>query len=164
MNHNLSQINKDVYKICGLKISNFTLELESKEYHACQFELSGRNVVCRCAKITPKKVGQFVTFWKRSGQGPIEPFHESDAIDFFLVNVRSENNFGQFVFPKSMLIEKGILSSDNKEGKRAFRVYPSWDITKSTQAAKTQNWQLDFFYELIPPVDLKKVIALYQGR
>lgn len=160
MDFNLNQIKTEIYDKCALEISNFKLEPESKEYDACRFELNGLHIICRNAKITPKKVGQFVTFWKRNEIGPIEPFEEADPVDFFAVNVRSENEFGQFLFPRSVLIKKGILSTKSKEGKRAFRVYPSWDIANSKQAERTQKWQLEYFYLIDDSTDLKKVKGL----
>ncbi|SKB39844.1 hypothetical protein SAMN05660776_0963 [Salegentibacter holothuriorum] len=164
MDLHLKQIKKEIYDKCALKISRFKIELESKEYDACQFELNGLNIVSRNAKVTPKKAGQFVTFWKRIGDEPIEPFNQKDKIDFYVVNVRTEKEFGQFVFPKSMLIKKGIISTEKKEGKRAFRVYPKWDHVKSKQAERTQKWQLDYFYEINNTIDLKKVEQLYKEK
>ncbi len=161
MNDILKRIQAEIYDNCRLKIANFTIEAESKEYDACQFDLEGFRMVCRNAKITPKKVGQFVTFWKRNHHQPIKPFHEHDRFDFFVVNVHSENKLGQFVFPKSILIIKGIISTDQKEGKRAFRVYPTWDITNNKQAVRTQKWQLKYFYEINATTDLKNVLELY---
>jgi hypothetical protein len=162
MDKNLSQIKTEVYDKIKLEISEFKLELESKEYDACQFELNGRKIIHRNAKITPKKVGQFVTFWKRNGNGPIAPFNENDQIDFYTVNVRMDKKFGQFVFPKSILIKKGIMSTDKKEGKRAFRVYPSWDTVKNKQAERTQKWQLNYFFEIGEMTDLKNANDLYK--
>lgn len=164
MNNNLKQIKTQIYDQCALEVSSFQLELESTEYDACRFVLNGLKIVSRTAKITPKKVGQFVTFWKRNGNGPIAPFDETDHINFFVVNVNSENKFGQFVFPKSVLIKKGILSTERKEGKRAFRVYPKWDIAKNKQAERTQKWQLDYFYEINGITDLNKVVQLYKAE
>ena len=74
-----------------------------------------------------------------------------------------DNQLGQFVFPKSVLIAKGIISTTTKEGKRGFRVYPSWDVAKSKQAIKTQQWQLDYFWILNEDTDLGKVKALYSS-
>jgi hypothetical protein len=161
MDHTLTQIETKVYEPCALKISGIRLEKESKEYNASQFELNGLRIVNRDAKITPKKIGQFVTFWKRSKNGPIEPFHENDSFDFFTVNVQTSNQLGQFVFPKSVLIKKGIISTLQKEGKRAFRVYPVWDIPKSKQAERTQKWQLDYFYLIDDSIDFDRVRKLY---
>nr|WP_321358810.1 MepB family protein [uncultured Draconibacterium sp.] len=162
MNSNLNQIKTEIYDKCSLRISDFETELESEEYDACRFKLNGRNILSRSAKITPKKVGQFVTFWKRNGSGIIEPFDESDQIDLYIVNVRNENKLGQFIFPKSALIEKGVIGTEKKEGKRGFRVYPKWDITKNKQAEGTQKWQLDYFYEINNSTDLKRVTELYK--
>lgn len=150
-----------VYNNCSLKITNVILHDESKEYNACSFLLNDDKIIFRKAKITPKKVGQFVTFWKRSNFGPIEPFHVNDDFDFFVVNCTSVNNFGQFVFPKGILIEKGIVSSSNKEGKRAFRVYPIWETPTSKQAEKTQNWQKEHFISLTNNIDFNDVKKKY---
>lgn len=164
MDKNLKQIQNEIYDKCSLKVSGFKAEPESKEYDACRFELNGLSILCRNAKITPKKVGQFVTFWKRNGDGPIEPFNENDRVDFYAVNVRTENEFGQFVFPKSVLIKKGIISTKNKEGKRGFRVYPKWDVANNKQSERTQKWQLNYFYEITDSTDLQKVHDLYCGK
>lgn len=131
----------------NLKIRNSVVEPESTEYGACRFELNDLNILFRTAKITPTKTGQFVTLWKRISKGPIQPFDSSDSIDFFIISVRKENQYGLFIFPKSVLIHKEIVS-DIKEGKRAIRVYPPWDTTASKQAQKTQKWQLDYFFEI----------------
>lgn len=55
---------------------------------------------------------------------------------------------GIFIFPKSVLMQKGILSKNSKGGKRALRVYPSWDVAENKQAKKTQEWQLVYFFEI----------------
>lgn len=162
MNHNLKFIQNNIYNKGGLTLSDYKTEAESKEYDACQFKINGLNVISRSAKVTPKKTGQFVTFWKRNGNGPIEPFHETDPINFFLVNVRSDDKFGQFVFPKSVFIKKGVISTHQKEGKRAIRVYPSWDKANNKQSEKTQKWQLDYFYEMGEITDLERVKSLFE--
>ncbi|GAB3333045.1 MepB family protein [Marivirga atlantica] len=164
MDGNLHQIKTEIYDKCAFQLSDFITETESKEYNACRFKLNGLNILSRNAKITPTKKGQFVTFWKRNEHGPIQPFDENDRIDFYTVNVRTENEFGQFVFPRSVLLEKGILSTENKEGKRAFRVYPNWDTLHSKQAQRTQKWQLNYFYQINDSTDLKKVTKLYNEK
>lgn len=143
-----NSIPPEVYNPLNLAISNLQIDAESKEYDACRYQLNGFKIISRTAKRTPKKVGQFVTFWKRNAAGPIEPFEENDEFDFFVVNVHCEEKSGQFVFPKSILIQKGIISTDKKEGKRAFRVYPSWDVVESKQGTQSQKWQLEYFEEI----------------
>ena len=162
MDSNLIQIRSEIFDKCSLEISSLRTDAESKEYAACRFQLNGLHIISRNSKITPKKVGQFVTFWKRNENGVIEPFHENDPFDFYIVNTRTQSKFGQFVFPKSVLIKEGKTSTDNKEGKRGFRVYPNWDTVGNKQAEKTQKWQLNYFYEINKSTDLRKVLKLYQ--
>ncbi|KIA86153.1 MepB family protein [Flavobacterium sp. AED] len=152
-----------VFDPCDFELTNPIPEKESKEYGAYQFELNASKILFRVAKTTPTKVGQFVTVWKRIAKGPIQPFDLSDDIDLFIINTRSGDHFGQFVFPKSVLIQHGILTTDLKEGKRAIRVYPPWDTTTNKQAQKTQKWQLDYFLEipLDKNIDLNRAKSLY---
>ncbi len=89
-----------------------------------------------------------MTLWKRTAKGPIAPFNENDAFELIIINCETATHFGQFVFPKDILIAQGIFSTKSKEGKRAFRVYPSWGKPSSKQAQKTQKWQLNFFVEI----------------
>ena len=137
---------KMIYEPCGWKCNNIRKEAESAEYGACSFDMNNRHIIFRVGKITPTKVGQFVTFWKRIGKGPIMPFDMADDFDLFVVAVRDKDKFGQFVFPKDVLYAKGIISKDGKGGKRAMRVYPLWDIADNSQAKKTQAWQLNYFF------------------
>jgi hypothetical protein len=145
-----SELEKNIwttYEKSSLLISNFSVEPKSKDDAACRFSVNGLNIVCRKAKISPKKVGQFVTFWKRNAQGITEPLHDKNAFDFYVINVNSKERLGQFIIPKSVLIANGIVSTHKKEGKRGFRDYPSWDVATSKQAQKTQDWQLNYFVE-----------------
>lgn len=142
---------EQLYDSCGFECSLPEKEKESAEYGAYSFTINEKSIVFRVAKITPTKIGQFVTLWKRIGKGPIQPFDYTDAIDLIVITVRKENLVGQFVFPKEVLCEKGIISTTAKEGKRAIRVYPPWDEATSKQAQKTQKWQLDYFLDI--PID-----------
>jgi hypothetical protein len=140
-------IKKILSNNCNFEITQPVLEPESSEYGACTFVLNNLSIRYRTSKITPTKTGQFVTLWKRINQGPIQPFDSNDPIDLFIISARKDDHFGLFIFPKSVLITKEIVS-DKKEGKRAIRVYPPWDVTTSKQAQKTQKWQLDYFIEI----------------
>ena len=148
MNKTLKEIKNKIYQPCFFQITNYKKEEEGQEYDACQFELNGLKLISRTAKITPKKVGQFVTFWKRNNEKITAPYDETDEFQFYIINVKKGNQLGQFVFPKSVLIQKGIVTNKTKDGKRGFRVYPSWDNATSKQAIKTQKWQLNYFYEV----------------
>ncbi len=154
---------KIAYEPAGLFVENLLFERESKEYGAAEFEINHSRVKYRTGKITPTKTGQFVTFWKRPGNGPIMPYDLTDPFDLLVVSVRSDNRTGQFVFPKSVLAEKGIVSKDLKGGKRAMRIYPSWDQAENAQAKKSQLWQLRYFFEFSEDlkVDLAQVQSLF---
>ncbi|MCD0473809.1 MepB family protein [Flavobacterium sp. EDS] len=166
---NTNTIHKDLleakellYDTCNLECTQPIAEAESADYGAFTFNINKQAVIYRVAKITPTKVGQFVTLWKRSDKGPIAPFEITDAIDLFIVSTRNGSHFGQFIFPKSVLHQKGILSDDKKEGKRAIRVYPPWDSTTSKQAQKTQQWQLAYFVPISneKPIDFELIKKL----
>ncbi|PBI89690.1 MepB protein [Flavobacterium sp. ACN2] len=159
----LSLSKEIVYDKAELLITSVEKESESDEYSAYRFLLNNKNICYREAKITPTKTGQFVTLWKRNQTGTIEPFDYSDAIDFVIVNVRKDQNWGQFIFPKKTLLEKGIFSTQNKEGIRATRVYPPWDETTSKQAQKTQKWQLDYFFSFTDrdQIDLNEIRKIF---
>lgn len=164
LNKNLIEVKTKIYDNLSFNISKVNNELEGTEYDACQFELNGMKIISRSSKITPKKVGQFVTFWKRNRNGETEPYSENDQFDFYVINAKSGDRFGQFVFPKSELINKGFITFGKKDGKRGFRVYPIWDKTINKQAGKTQKWQLNYFYEIDKTTDLKRVRQLYNEK
>lgn len=155
----LYETNILVFNKLGLEIKSISLEKESSDYDACQLLLNDKKALFRTAKTTPTKIGQFVTLWKRTPKGPIAPFTMEDGFELVIINTKTENHFGQFVFPKTILIEKGIFSTDSKEGKRALRVYPPWDKTTSKQAQKTQQWQLEYFIAI--PFDPTSANTLY---
>jgi hypothetical protein len=163
MNKNLSQIKSLVYDFIDYEILDLEKEQESQEYDACRFRLNEKSIISRSGKITPKKVGQFVSFWERNRHGITQPIKYISPFDYYIVNVKKENELGQFVFPKSVLIKKGIVSSPLKEGKRGFRVYPIWDIANNKQAQKTQEWQLDYFYSIQKPLDFNRIKRLYDS-
>ncbi len=119
-------------------------EEESKEYNAYRVGLNNKTVLFRCAKITPTKLGQFVTVWKRPHK-EIAPIDEMDDIDFVVVCLVDGEKKGVFVFPKKALLAHNVFSKNGAGGKRAFRVYPSWVTVDAKDAIKTQKWQLQYF-------------------
>ena len=154
------------YAPCGYSVAQLQPEAESADYAACTLQLNDLRVQYRVAKITPTKVGQFVTLWKRVGCGPIQPFEMGDPVDAFVVSCRSGPHLGQFVFPKAALATQGVVASGDatgsRAGKRALRVYPPWDATTSRQAQRTQAWQLGYFVDMTEgqTMDLARLKAL----
>lgn len=101
--------------------------------------------------MTPTKPGFFVTLWKRTSYGATMPYEESDPYLYYFISVKNEDFQGVFIFPKQTLIEKGVLSTKEKEGKRGFRLYAPWSKTQNAQAEKTQSWQKDFYFDISNP-------------
>jgi len=141
-------INNLVFKLCNFKLTEVNIELESEEYFAHTFKLNQKNILFRTAKITPTKTGLFVTVWKRNNAGIIEPFNILDNIDFTIISARRNHHFGIFIFPKSVLSQHKILSSETQKGKLGTRVYPTWELANNNQALKTQAWQTTYFIDL----------------
>jgi hypothetical protein len=158
----LLPIKELVYDTCDFEFSNLVFDSESAEYQASTFKLNSFQVIHRLSKITPTKIGQFVTIWKRNDKGITVPFDYSDNFDFIIITSKSDKNLGQYVFPKAVLLEKGIISNNNTSGKRGIRVCPPWDIPTSKQAEKTQNWQIKYFYSINnDSFDIKLVKKLF---
>ncbi|WP_109699136.1 MepB family protein [Chitinophaga deserti] len=145
----IHQIERTVFAPCGLAITDIVKDAESEEYHGYDLQCNNNiRIKFRLAKLTPKKVGNFVALWKRSSAGVTEPFEHDDPFDYYLVAVQSENTYGLFFFPKYVLAKNGILTHEGKEGKRGFRLYPDWVKAPNRQAEKTQLWQSPFFIPL----------------
>jgi hypothetical protein len=151
-----------LYHPLGWACSTPQTEPESADYGAHALTVAGLRVRFRTAKITPTKVGQFVTLWQRVGTGPIQPFDAADPLDCAVVSVRRGAQLGQFVFPMAVLRQQGVVSVNGLGGKRALRVYPPWDTPTSRQAEKTQQWQRECFVDLSDgAIDLARARQLY---
>jgi hypothetical protein len=161
MHPDLLLVKNNIFDPLQLNLDEYFQESESTEYSACGFSLAQKLTRFRTAKVTPKKVGQFVTLWKRSHTGII-PFDESDNLDFVMILANTGILKGLFVFPKALLMEKKIFSTSKIEGKRGFRVYPPWAITENKQAKQTQAWQVRYFIALKEddPIDQNLLIKL----
>lgn len=136
-----------IFNTGNVKISQLIKEHESSAYLAFRFQLNGKNVIFRKAKITPTKVGQFVTCWKRNDAGITVPFEFEDKFDFFIIYTESETKKGFFVFPKDALLNNKIIFGEKSSGKRGFRVYPPWYLGLNKQAQRTQRWQMECFFD-----------------
>jgi len=154
---------KLLYNECGFQLQNLIWNSESANYGACSFELNNYKIQFRVTNITPSKIGQFVAIWKRNSEGITAPFDVSDSLDFMIISVRDSENFGQFIFPKSVLVSHGIISQNEKGGKRGIRVYAPWDKPENKQAIKTQAWQVNYFVEIKEnlPVDVELVKHIF---
>ena len=65
-----------------------------------------------------------------------------------MIFVFNDINSGIFLFNKNILTKKGVISLQNKGGKRAIRVYPPWCNPDSKQSISSQKWQCEYYISL----------------
>ena len=111
-----------------------------------------------------KKAGFFVSLWKRNSNGIVAPYDTHDAIDMVLIMTQAPSRCGLFVFPRSVLEEKGIITTSQREGKRGLRVYTPWDTPSNQQALSTQKWQIMYFIDLTTDIGRSQVQHLLAFR
>lgn len=136
-------------------INNIEYDSESIDYNGCDFILSfdniSKQIKFRTGKLTPNKLGHFISCWKRDlVSNKTIPYDSIDSFDFLIVYIQDKE--GIFIFPKSVLIDKEILTNSsfkNKNGKRGFRLYAPWIKLTSKQAIDTQSWQSNFYFKNI---------------
>lgn len=135
-------------------------EPDNAEYGGLLISADGGVLRFRVGKLTPKKVGLFVTVWQRAADGSTQPFADDGTVDLLVVDVREGEKYGQFVFPTAELARRGVVSVADVGGKRGFRVYPPWAQDLNRQAAASQTWQCRYFLDLVD-VDLGRARDLY---
>lgn len=153
MHNKLDIIVQNLFHPLGLVVDNFSADDLNSNYLACNFEINKLSCVFREAKLTPKKLGNFVALWKRPLNGEkhlaVTIPHDATDFEFCFIFVEKDAFLGIFIFPSLILQEKNIISNGKiNSGRRGFRLYPNWDILTSKQALSTQKWQLDYFINL----------------
>ena len=161
----LRKIENAILKIQELEISNIIEDPECGAYSGYSFRIGKRNVKFRKAKVTPKKNGQFVALWKRNNEKQTIPYGVDDNFDFYMIAAEQQHRSGFFLFPQYILGEKQILTTEDREGKRGFRLYTDWDIPQSKQSRQTKNWQTGYFIDVtdIGNVDHGKFNSIIYG-
>ena len=119
-------------------------------YEGFNFQCDSLHYKVRSAKKTSKKAGYFTVAWVKNDLGANVPYSEADFTDFLIVLIDDDNKKGLFLFPKLVLTQKGILSSEihSSKGKMGFRVYTPWDFDLNPTAQQSFKWQRDYFYEI----------------
>jgi len=133
---------------------------ENSKYHALTFAINKFKIVYRKGNVTPDRPGAFLAIWQRptcdksNNNKPI-PL-TSNELDYLFIHVESDSQQGMFIFPISLLIKQGIVSSSVKKGKTGFRIFPPWSEDRgvvgtkvfSESGKKTQRWQIPYFIEM----------------
>ncbi|MGO4536713.1 MepB family protein [Leifsonia sp. 2MCAF36] len=131
----------------GMLRSELRLDAENTGYGSAVSGVEGCLSRFRVARVTPQKAGLFVAVWRRAADGGTEPYPE-DAQMRMVIVTREGLRFGAFVFPATVLAQRGVTSAGGRDGKRGFRVYPPWSVVESAQAVATQRWQCEHFVTL----------------
>ena len=106
----LSLLDEVILKPNHFAISNIEKDAECEEYLGFNFNINHLSVKFRKAKITPKKVGQFVTLWKRNTSKQTDPFDENDLFDFYIIATEDDKKNGYFIFSKSFCLFSSKIS------------------------------------------------------
>lgn len=159
----IEKLDEMIYKPNNLLITKRKEEKQNSEYAGGVFQLNNRSIRFRVSKITPNKIGQFVSFWEKNASMSNQAFSYDSAPNLLVITCIADNKLGQFIFPKEILLKEKILKTQNQKGKMAMRVYPIWDKPVSNQAKKSQLWQLHYFVDLSDTenVATDKLLNLY---
>src|SRR6478752_10602638 len=106
----LTYVNENFYKPNQFVIKAIREEAQNSDYGAGIFQLNSKSIRFRVAKTTPNKVGQFVSFWEKDAAHKNQAFSYGKATDLLVINTfTSTNRFGQFIFPKEVLLKQKSL-------------------------------------------------------
>lgn len=129
------------------EVKDLTEEKYNQDYEALTFSFKEETYQSRLAKKTPTKAGYFVTCWTKDENNCNQPYSKEAFADYLRIIVIDEELSGYFLFPRELLVEKGILTTFEHKGKMAFRVYPKWCNQLNKTAGQTQKWQCKYFFE-----------------
>ncbi|HDG5707678.1 TPA: MepB family protein [Staphylococcus aureus] len=127
------------------EVKDLTEEKYNQDYEALTFSFKEETYQSRLAKKTPTKAGYFVTCWTKDENNCNQPYPKEAFADYLMIIVIDEELSGYFLFPRELLVEKGILTTFEHKGKMAFRVYPKWCNQLNKTAGQTQKWQCKYF-------------------
>lgn len=148
-------------KLNDFSFENLHYKRQNEEYEGTTFSINTHTFRSRLAKSTPKKKGYFVAFWEKDITDKNQPFLYENSPDKLIITILDGQLSGQFIFPKEVLLKKGILKSKTSNGKIAMRIYPTWVHDLNKTAARTQEWQMNHFIDTSITVDKKMFNSLY---
>ncbi|MEB7792166.1 MepB family protein [Enterococcus faecalis] len=155
------QLIQELLATISVKMTDLQLETQNSEYEGFTFIANNHTYRSRLAKITPKKVGYFVTFWEKDVSNKNQAYSYQESPDSVIITIIDGEKVGQFLFPKEILLQKSVLRYNDCPGKMAIRVYPTWVTGLNATARKTQKWQSQYFIDLSITIDSKTLKSLY---
>lgn len=105
-----------LFDVLGVEYSPAVSEPDNAEYGAVIADVGQSTTRFRVGKLTPRKVGLFVSVWRRAPGGSTEPFPAEGNVDMLVVAAREGDRFGAFVFPTEVLVSRGVVSVDGVGG------------------------------------------------
>lgn len=156
------------YRYMGCSEPNVEhVDIYNSEYEGIDLSFNQQRYRSRLAKKTPKKNGYFLAIWEKDPAGNNKPYDYESFPDYLIINIIDGQQKGQFIFPKLVLKDKGILSAEDRQGeivqgKMAFRVYAPWNKDLNSAAKKSAKWQQAYFVE-IAPGNSEQLQILYRG-
>ncbi|ATZ81095.1 MepB-like protein [Bodo saltans virus] len=147
MEHEYLDIITKLYK--KTQIKKFQIQNDNQDYYACEFMIGNKNICFRKGKLTPAKLGHFVSLWKRVDNNN-KSYDTNDKYDVYIFYVEDKEHKGYFSFTKDILLQHKILSDkkNNIDGKLGFRLYASWYDAMNNTAKISQKWQIQNFIKI----------------
>ncbi|MBU7396629.1 MepB family protein, partial [Staphylococcus aureus] len=93
------------------EVKDLTEEKYNQDYEALTFSFKEETYQSRLAKKTPTKAGYFVTCWTKDENNCNQPYSKEAFADYLMIIVIDEELSGYFLFPRELLVEKGILTT-----------------------------------------------------
>ncbi|MEB3767497.1 MepB family protein [Acinetobacter sp. MD2] len=147
------------------EIEYLCLDASATAYAGLSFVYAGQKYLFRQVKITPTKLGGFVTLWTRDQPNlAIRPFNEQDGIDGVIIANANQTDTGYFFFDRATLVQHQVFTQNGIEGKRALRLYEPWLSLTAKQAIHSQKWQSEHFIALSETNGLNKAQSFFTCR
>lgn len=97
-------------------ITNLKEEKQNAEYAGCLFHLNNKTIRFRKSKVTPNKIGQFVSFWEKDENMRNRAFSYEAAPDLLVITCIADNKLGNLFFLKRFFLKKNIENTkSNRE-------------------------------------------------
>ncbi|MEH7041844.1 MepB family protein, partial [Bacillus pseudomycoides] len=90
-NNIIENLDNIVYKLNNLVITNLKEEKQNSEYSGWTFQLNNKTIRFRVSKITPNKIGQFVSFWEKNENMQNQAFFYDSAPDLLVITCIDDN-------------------------------------------------------------------------
>ncbi len=151
-----------IFSPFNLEIDDFKEEKQNREYEGFTFSINEQLFRSRLARKTPKKKGYFVAFWEKDEYNNNQPYLYNNSPSKIIISVIDGEKKGIFIFPRLVLLDKKILKTDKQKGKMTIRVYPTWEMELNDSAKREQNWQKNYFIDLLAVNNLDKAKTLLE--